>query len=178
MQNMEMCIKKYLCDAGSGDKRLNVVDIGSSDINGTYRQLFPNDRFNYLGVDMAPGLGVDLVISDPYRIPIQDNFADCVISGQMMEHSEFFWMIFKEKIRILNYTGFAFMIAPSKGVIHRHPVDCYRYYPDAYTALAKYTNSILVDCWLDSSSEWGDLVGVFIKSYREGYSQLDTSNLR
>lgn len=175
---MEKCISKYLGGAGSPEKKLNVVDIGSTDVNGSYRQFFPVERFNYVGVDMAPGKGVDLVISDPYKIPIQDNFADAVISGQMLEHNEFFWLTFAEKIRILNHNGFVFMIAPSKGIIHRYPVDCYRYYPDSYAALAKYTNSILVDCWIDTASEWGDLVGVFIKSYRDGFTRFDTTKIK
>ena len=70
------------------------------------------------------------------------------------------------------------MIAPSRGRIHRYPVDCYRFDPDSYAALAKYTNSVLIDCWLDATSPWGDLVGVFIKEYRQGVTVFDTSQIK
>jgi len=179
MNNMERCISKYmhpLVHTRTSDK-LKVVDIGAQDVNGSYRTLFDNSHFDYLGVDMEAANGVDLVISDPYRIPLRDNYADCVISGQMLEHNEFFWLTFAEKMRIVNDTGFVFMIAPSTGGIHRYPVDCYRFYPDAYAALAKYTNSVLVDCWLDRDSDWGDLVGVFTKSYRPGFPRFDTGQI-
>lgn len=145
-------------------------------VNGSYRSLFDESRFEYVGIDMAAGPGVDLIVTDPYKIPMADGSADVVLSGQMLEHSELFWLTFQEKVRILKDDGFIIMIAPSRGEIHKYPVDCYRFYPDAYAALAKYTNSILIDCWMDDG-QWGDLVGVFIKSYRKGFSRFDTNTI-
>jgi hypothetical protein len=176
MVNMKHCIDKYeaLILADAQGRRPTVVDIGSMNVNGTYRELFDSNKWDYVGIDMAPGPGVDLVIRDPYKFPLSDGSVDCVISGQMLEHNEFFWLTFGEKIRILRPTGLVFMIAPSIGPIHRFPVDCYRFYPDSYAALAKYTNSMLVDCWLDLASNFGDLVGVFSKTYRRELPQFDT----
>jgi hypothetical protein len=176
MKNMDICIKRYLEPLRqlTPAKKLKVIDIGAQDVNGSYRALFDEAAYDYIGADLAPGKGVDLEMRDPYRIPIQDDFADCVISGQMLEHNEFFWLTFAEMMRISNHTGYVFLIAPSKGFIHRYPVDCYRFYPDSYAGLAKYTNGILVDCWMDMQSEWGDLVGVFVKSYRPGFASFDT----
>ena len=176
MKNMDICIKKYLEPLRllTSEKKLKVIDIGAQDVNGSYRTLFDEAAYDYIGADMASGKGVDLEMRDPYRIPVQDDFADCVISGQMLEHSEFFWLTFAEMIRVLNHTGYLFLIAPSKGPIHRYPVDCYRFYPDSYAGLAKLTNAILVDCWMDSKSEWGDLVGVFVKTSRKGATNFDT----
>jgi SAM-dependent methyltransferase len=176
MKNMDICIKKHLEPLRllTSEKKLKVIDIGALDVNGSYRTLFDKAAYDYIGADLASGKGVDLEMTDPYRIPVQDNFADCVISGQMLEHNEFFWLTFAEMIRILNNTGYLFLIAPSKGPIHRYPVDCYRFYPDSYAGLAKLTNTILVDCWMDTKSEWGDLVGVFVKTSRKGATNFDT----
>src|SRR4051794_37339146 len=104
MMNMDRCIKKYVEPLlrENATKRLKVIDIGSSDINGTYRALFDEKLYDYVGVDAAKGKGVDLEIRDPYHIPIEDNYADVVISGQMLEHNEFFWLTFSEKMRIVN----------------------------------------------------------------------------
>jgi SAM-dependent methyltransferase len=180
MKNMELAIEKYVNPLREAypSRKLKIVDIGAQNVNGSYRTLFPVSSYDYLGADLSAGKGVDLVIGDPYHIPIGDNHADLVISGQMLEHNEFFWLTFSEKIRIVNRTGYVIMIAPSRGRIHRYPVDCYRFYPDSYAALAKYTNSILIDCWLDAASPWGDLVGVFIKEYRHGITVFDTSQIK
>jgi SAM-dependent methyltransferase len=177
MDNMRRCIRKYLDPRPHGARKQVVIDLGSTDINGSYRELFDPSDYDYFGVDLAPGPGVDLVIDDPYRLPFAEGAADVVISGQMLEHNEFFWLTFQEKVRLLNDDGFIFMIAPSRGQIHRHPVDCYRFYPDGYAALAKLTNTVLVDCWLDDN-HWGDLVGVFRKSYDRAYGKFDTSQIK
>jgi len=78
-------------------------------------------------------------------------------------HGEFFWLTFAEMMRVLKPDGFLFLIAPSAVPVHLHPVDCYRFYPDAYRALAKYANCRLVDVWPDERGPWRDLVGVFAK---------------
>ena len=85
------------------------------------------------------GPGVDIVLDDPYRLPFGDGEVDVVVSGQMLEHCEFFWLSFGEMLRILKPDGYLFLIVPSAGPIHNYPVDCYRFYPDAMKALAKYT---------------------------------------
>ena len=52
--------------------------------------------------------------------------------------------------------GVLFMIAQSAGPIHRYPVDCYRFYPDAYQALADWSGLRLEDCWMDERGPWRD----------------------
>jgi SAM-dependent methyltransferase len=94
-------------------------------------------------------------------LPLADAAIDVVLSGQMLEHCELFWLTFGEMIRVLRPDGYLFLIAPSAGPIHRYPVDCYRFYPDAYAALAKFAGCHLVTCWLDERGPWRDLVGVF-----------------
>jgi hypothetical protein len=66
--------------------------------------------------------------------------------------------------RVVRPEGFIFLIAPSAGPIHRYPVDYYRFYPDAYVALAKHAGCVLVQSWLDERGPWRDLVGVFRRS--------------
>ena len=98
---------------------------------------------------------------DPYRIPLPDGSVDLILTGQMLEHCAHFWRVFSEIARVMAPEALAFVIAPSAGPIHRYPVDCYRYYLDAYQALAEWSGLRLVDCWLDERRPWRDLVGVF-----------------
>ncbi len=79
-----------------------------------------------------------------------------------------------EIVRVLKYDGLIFLIAPSRGPIHRHPVDCWRFYPDGYRALAKYGRLELLEVSTDLEGEdmWGDTVGVFRKAQAPRVAQL------
>lgn len=156
-ENMRRCIAWYL-----PKRPLKVLDLGSASVNGSYRDLLP-DTVEYCGVDLAPGDGVDLVLEDPYQFPFADASVDLIISGQMLEHCGQFWRIFSEISRVLKDDGLAFMIAPSAGPVHRYPVDCYRFYPDSFAALADWCGLRLVHSWTDARGSWRDLVGVFQK---------------
>jgi SAM-dependent methyltransferase len=162
LENMRRCYDFYVAARQVADgERLAVVEIGSEEYNGAYREIFADARFSYIGCDRAPGPGVDIVLDDPYRLPLPDASADYVISGQMLEHCEFFWLSFGEMLRILKPDGYLFLIAPSGGPIHNYPVDCYRFYPDAFRALARYSGCQLLDLWHDDRGPWNDLVGIF-----------------
>jgi SAM-dependent methyltransferase len=157
MENMRRCLDWYLPDGP-----VSVVDLGAMNVNGSYRELLPSSA-NYLGVDLEPGPGVDLTLSNAYELPFEDGSFDVVLSGQMLEHCGQFWRVFSEIFRILKPGGLAFVIAPSAGPVHRYPVDCYRFYPDSYQALADWSGLRLVQSWTDERGPWRDLVGVFQK---------------
>lgn len=162
LENMYRCHARYLPPKVLQARgEMTVLDVGGADVNGGYRQVFADPQFHYRTVDLAEGNGVDIVLEDPYRFPLEDQSVDIVLSGQMLEHCEFFWLSFAEMMRVLKPDGFLFLIAPSAGPIHRYPVDCYRFYPDAYRALAKYAGCQLLEVWLDERGPWRDLVGVF-----------------
>lgn len=74
-----------------------LVEIGSKAYQGqfTFRDLLPNN-INFIGVDFQSGYNVDIVLDDPYKIPLDDNSVDYVISSSCFEHSEFFWLSFLE----------------------------------------------------------------------------------
>lgn len=161
---MHKCYRRYVKGGALWQQeRITVIDIGGADVNGSFRSLFNDPKFHYLTVDIADAPGVSIVLEDPYKLPLDDASVDLVLSGSMMEHCEFFWLAFAEMMRVVKPGGYAFVIAPSTGPIHLHPVDCYRFYPDGYRALAKYANCKLVDVWLDERPPWNDLVGVFAR---------------
>ena len=166
LENMRKCWDRYVRGTElEAQEKLTVLDVGGADVNGSYRDIFSAPNIKYLGADLKEAPGVAVVMDDPYKIPLEDASVDLVVSGQMLEHCEFFWLSFGEMMRVLKPDGYLFLIAPSSGGIHRHPVDCYRFHPDAYHALAKYTGCKVVDLWHDQRGTWRDLVGVF--SWRE-----------
>lgn len=173
--HMQALVERYLA---AGESR-RIYDLGSCDVNGSYRKLFERPGWDYRGIDLEPGPNVDIVLETPYRVPVASGSADLVISGQAFEHIEFFWLTWLELVRVLVPGGLIFLIAPSRGPEHRHPVDCWRFYPDSYRALARYASLELLEVatdWEpdpdDESAAWGDTVGVFKKSRRSRLGEM------
>jgi SAM-dependent methyltransferase len=176
LDNMQRCYDRYIKAGPLGRRdRVTVLDMGGADVNGSYRQIFSDKRFDYSATDLTPGEGVNIVLDDPYHVPLPDGSVDVVISGQTLEHCEFFWLTFAEMVRLLKPDGFIFLIAPSQGPEYRFPVDCYRFYPDAYRALAKWANCDLVEVWRDDRDLWRDLVGVFQHSAKSSTAPSSAS---
>ena len=150
---------------------IRVVEIGSQDVNGSIRQFCPQE-FEYIGVDFVDGKGVDVVIISPYELPFDDNSVDIVVSSSCFEHSEMFWVVYLEIIRILKPHGVFYLNVPSNGMFHRYPVDCWRFYPDSGPALvtwAQYNNFNvgLMESYTSNqvgNNWWNDFVAVYIKN--------------
>lgn len=143
----------------------NVLDIGSKNINGTYKDIFPEKSWNYIGLDQEPGENVDLIVKNPYRWDeVPTSSFDVLISGQSLEHIEFPWKTFEEMYRILKPSGLACIIAPSSGPEHKYPFDCWRFYPDGMRALCKHSGFKCIEvttdwnpkCYEDGSEIWKD----------------------
>jgi SAM-dependent methyltransferase len=131
-----------------------VVDVGAADSGIWYQQYFTKgypflenypgwdkSLWDYKGLDLHGERNVHITVCGaPYNWPIPDSSIDLVISGQAFEHIEYPWLTMQEIARILKPDSLCFIVAPSAGQIHRHPVDCYRYLPDGMLALAKYVN--------------------------------------
>lgn len=133
-----------------------LLDVGSADRNGTFRDLFAG--WEYVGLDLQPGPGVDYVPEDPYRwIGIRDAAFGVVISGSCLEHVEWPWETMSEITRVLVPGGLLCVIAPSSGPEHRVPLDCYRYRPDGLRALARWAGLEVLDVTHDRRSKWCDV---------------------
>jgi len=151
----------------TNDKTTKVVEIGSQNVNGSLRSVAPSG-YEYVGVDFQSANGVDIVLDDPYSLPFESNSIDIVLSSSCFEHSEMFWLVFLEVMRILKPTGIFYLNAPSAGDFHRYPVDCWRFYPDSGRAMISWSrrnggNAALLESYIQKGGEWQDFVGVFLK---------------
>jgi SAM-dependent methyltransferase len=167
MKNGTLFFQAYMGDGG-GKK---IIEVGSQDVNGSLRQVKPRDC-KYIGVDFVKAKGVDVVIDpeDPYILPFEDNYADAIVTSSVFEHSEFFWLLFIELLRLLKPEGLLYINAPSYGDFHRYPVDCYRFYPDFGSAMEKWAkrsgspNTVLLESFVCRQDlAWNDNVTVFLK---------------
>lgn len=153
VDKMRAFVDKYL--ASKKSESLLIMDIGSQEVNGSYKPLFQDyANWTYVGVDMVEGNNVDLVLTDIYNWgQIPSNSVDVIISGQAFEHIEYFWLSMIEIARVLKPNGICCIIAPSSGYEHRYPVDCWRFYPDGFRALAQYAQLKPIDAY----TQWGDV---------------------
>ncbi|WP_321531229.1 methyltransferase domain-containing protein [uncultured Desulfuromonas sp.] len=136
------------------DHSLSILDLGSQDVNGSYRDLFEEKNWRYTGMDMVPGKNVDLVVDNPYCWKeLRSCSYDVVVSGQALEHIRYFWVTMLEIFRVLNPGGMCCLLAPSSGPEHRYPVDCWRIYPDGFSGLARFAQMDV----LHVETQWQDL---------------------
>ncbi len=112
MALMDQVIEKY------GLRGATVVDMGSYDVNGTYRSLFSGGK--YIGVDIIPGPNVDLLVDSEEWRKIEN--VDAVISGQTIEHVADIPAFMSAIDRILKPGGILCIIAPSEGPAHDYPI--------------------------------------------------------
>src|ERR1035437_5767786 len=152
-----------------------VVDIGAQDVNGSLRAVCPL-TCKYIGVDFVAGKGVDVVLEDPYKLPFEDASVDIVVSSSCLEHSEMFWVVFLEILRVLKPAGLCYLNVPSNGEFHRYPVDCWRFYPDSGNALVTWARrndypTVLLESFTGNQAntgepglqQWSDYIAVFLK---------------
>jgi SAM-dependent methyltransferase len=169
LKNCKHFFEAYSQYVGEEGQKIVVADIGSQDVNGSLKSVLP-PGFDYVGVDFVEGKGVDVVITDPYKLPFPDGSFDVVLSSSCFEHAEMFWLVFLEIMRVLKPHGLFYLNAPSNGAFHRWPVDCWRFYPDSGNALISWAkrnniNAALLESYtgVQEFDIWNDFVAVFIK---------------
>lgn len=144
-----------------------VVELGAANVNGSIRS-FAHSKAKYVGIDLAPGPGVDLVAECGSQLPIKPQSADIVVATSVFEHDDFFWSTFIELLRITKNGGLIYINAPSNGDYHRYPNDNWRFYPDAGKMLGKWAERngyqvCLVESFIaDRKADiWNDFVAIF-----------------
>jgi len=133
----------------------SVLDVGSAIVDGqptSYKDFF--DPKEYRGADLSGELNVDVIIP-----PI--NWGDCIhanfiISGQVLEHTQYPWIFFEDIHNALSFEGIAIVIAPSSGDYHAYPKDCYRFFPDGLEAMATHAELKVLEKGKVDAVPWND----------------------
>lgn len=94
-------------------ERTFVLDMGSLDVNGTNRYLFTDSL--YVGVDVLPGPGVDIV-SVGHLFVAPSTLFDVVLSTNALEHDVFWYKTIPHMVNLLRHGGLLFF---SCGYSHR-----------------------------------------------------------
>jgi SAM-dependent methyltransferase len=111
-----------------------VLEVGSLDVNGSVRPLFANVG-SYFGIDFRQGPNVDSVMN-AHDMGFQDESFDVVISTEMLEHDDEFWVSVKEIGRVLKKGGIMILTARGNGFMpHDYPYDFWRFMPASFNKL-------------------------------------------
>ena len=102
-------VKRHLPLYFSGGR---VIEMGSLDINGSVRGHF--NAAEYVGVDLAPGPGVDLVCSS-HEVDLPPGSFDCAISLECFEHNPFWVETFLNMLRLTRGDGLVLMTCATTG---------------------------------------------------------------
>ncbi len=91
---------------------LSVLEIGSADVNGSIRPFFAGSR--YVGVDLEPGPGVDLVGSGE-DVRLDDDSFDVTVSCECFEHNPAWCDTFLNMHRMTRPGGIVIVTCASRG---------------------------------------------------------------
>ncbi len=123
---------------------LKILDVGSLDNKGdfNYRTIFDEKNWSYEGLDFQDGHNVDILVNDIYNwFEMEDNSYDVIISGQLFQHLEYFWLTMSEIERVLKPGGYVCIITPAAGPKNGGNMpNCYRFREDGLAAIAKYVD--------------------------------------
>jgi SAM-dependent methyltransferase len=89
-----------------------VLEVGSLNLNGTVRDFFTN--CDYTGLDVGPGLCVDVVCSG-HEYDAPDNSFDTICSLECFEHNPYWVETFANMIRMCRPGGLVFFTCATTG---------------------------------------------------------------
>lgn len=110
--------------------RKRVLEVGSADVNGTPRRvLLPLHPAEYIGVDQAPGPGVDMVVdAKALEAVFGPGSFDLVVCTEVLEHVPDWRAVVTALKRVLRVGGVLLLTTRAPGFpYHPYPVDCWRY---------------------------------------------------
>lgn len=136
-----------------------IIEIGSYDVNGSLRSVIESlNPFEYVGVDLKEGPGVDVVCSaeDVLKCFEKESF-DVVISTEMIEHVKDWRKVISNIKNICKFGGIIFISTRSLGFpYHPSPTDFWRFQ-------SKDMKNIFSDCEILTLEEDTEFPGIFIK---------------
>ncbi|QDU59651.1 hypothetical protein Pan216_04820 [Planctomycetes bacterium Pan216] len=111
-----------------------IVEVGSYLVEGQerfgLRSLFPGKE--YLGTDMRPGPGVDLVANaERLSESVGVGKVGTIIALSVLEHTRHFWKALDQLDEVLADDGFLLLSVPFCFHIHAYPNDYWRWTPEA-----------------------------------------------
>jgi SAM-dependent methyltransferase len=140
--NSELLFRKYATPFFKND--LKVLEIGPAGFPSAYNKIINNSSITWHTIDFHDTVYIDadpgqltFQLLTPYAFPVETASYDIVLSGQVMEHVEKFWLWMTEIKRVTKEGGLIITINPVSWPYHEAPFDCWRIFPQGIKALAE-----------------------------------------
>ena len=151
-----------------------VLEVGSLDVNGSVRgDIMAFGPAEYVGIDIRPGPGVDVVCDAGDLVErFGENAFDVVISTELLEHARDWRRIVSNIKRVTKPNGVMIVSTRSYGVdFHRQPFDYWRYQQEDFEAI--FADVAVEDLRLDPTDP-----GLLIKARKPAaFVERDLSDL-
>jgi SAM-dependent methyltransferase len=95
--------------------------------NKPYRPIFSRKFKEYLGADLPGNPDAEITTGPQGQIPSADDQFDCVLSSEVMEHTEDPRLYLREAHRVLKPGGSLVLSVPAIWVYHPDPIDYWRW---------------------------------------------------
>lgn len=132
--------------------------VQSADVSDL-RPFFPGKQ--YIGTDMRPGPGVDLVM-DVTDTKLDSESVGSVVLLETLEHVKYPFVAMAEARRILQPEGVVIISSVFNFPIHAHPDDYWRFTPSAFELLLADFRYSIID-WNGDKKSPKSVVGVGFK---------------
>ncbi len=96
----------------SSGERMRVLEVGSQDVNGTVRSYF--GKYDYVGADLSPGPGVD-VVGSGHELNFGNGHFDVTLSCECFEHNPYWKETFENMVRMTRPGGLVAITCASRG---------------------------------------------------------------
>jgi len=156
-------VKRALAPADVAGKR--VLEVGSLDVNGSVRgDIMALHPAEYVGIDIRPGPGVDLICDAGDLVArFGEDAFDVVVSTELLEHARDWRRIVSNIKRVTRPGGVMIVSTRSYGVdFHRRPFDYWRYEKADFNAI--FADVLVEDLQLDPTDP-----GLLVKARKPGH---------
>lgn len=148
------------------NNQLTVIEIGSRDINGSVRSLFPNAK--WIGIDVVQGIGVDIVVDALVYSPADQ--VDLVVCTEVLEHTEFWCQIISRAETWLRPYGRMILTCAGPGREPHSAIDGGELQEGEYYGnitpeqlAAEFVNGGFIDIRTESNDVWHDAYAIATK---------------
>jgi len=123
-------VLKNISESEIRDKR--ILEVGSMDVNGSPRLVIERlEPSGYIGIDLAPGPGVDIVCKCEELVErFGEESFDFIISTCALEHIEDWKTSISNIKKVCKKKGYILIIVPGKWPQHDYPHDYWRFSKD------------------------------------------------
>ena len=124
----------YIYTQSIAAESINVLDVGSKNVNGTLTSLMPH-AWEYHGIDIEAGDNVTHVVPKSFPWPFPDGHFGCAVCTQVYEHLRKPGQMSREVFRLLRPGSLYYVCAPNSLAYHPYPIDCFRYFADGLASV-------------------------------------------